>query len=260
MQRKKQVALILFSILLALFAVGCKKEPPPPPPPPPPPAPAPAPAPEASVSITVEPSSIERGKSATLKWSSTNAASASLNQGIGAVAISGSREVFPTRTTEYVITVKNKDGKEATASAEVTVRAPPPPPPPPPPKPDLSEAFSGMVNGGEIKDAFFDYDKSDIRSDAEAALRGNATAIRKLINEYSAAAFLIEGHCDERGTTEYNLALGDRRTKAARDFLVNLGVPASKLSSVSLGEERPQCTDETEACYQRNRRAHLTLK
>lgn len=259
MQRKKQVALILFSILLALFAAGCKKEAPPPPPPPPPP-PAPEPAPAASVSITAEPSSIERGKSATLKWSSTNAASASINQGIGAVATSGSREIFPTRTTEYVITVKNADGKEASASALVTVRAPPPPPPPPPPKPDLSEAFSGMVNSGEIKDAFFDYDKSDIRSDAEAALRGDATALRKLIAEYPAAAFLIEGHCDERGTTEYNLALGDRRTKAAREFLINLGIPASKLSSLSLGEERPQCTDETEACYQRNRRAHLTLK
>ncbi len=259
MQRKKQVALILFSILLALFAAGCKKEPAPAPPPPPPP-PAPEPAPAASVSITAEPSSIERGKSATLKWSSTNAVSASINQGIGAVAVSGSREVFPTRTTEYAIAVKNEDGKEATASATVTVRAPPPPPPPPPPKPDLSEAFRGMVNGGEIKDAFFDYDKSDIRSDAEAALRADATALKKLINEYSAAAFLIEGHCDERGTTEYNLALGDRRTKAARDFLVNLGVPASKLSSISLGEERPQCTEQKEECYQRNRRAHLTLK
>ncbi len=259
MRRKQQVALIVFSIFLALFAMGCKKEPPPPPPPPPP-APAPEPAAAASVSITAEPSSIERGKSSTLKWSSSNAASASINEGIGSVATSGSREVFPTRTTDYTITVKNSDGKEATATAKVTVRAPPPPPPPPEPEPELSDVFTGMVNSGDIKDALFDYDKSDIRSDAAAALRGDATAIKKLANDFSAAAFLIEGHCDERGTTEYNLALGDRRATAARDFLINLGVPASKLSSVSLGEERPQCTDETEGCYQRNRRARVTLK
>lgn len=179
-----------------------------------------------------------------------------MNQGIGAVATSGSREVFPTRSTEYTITVKNADGKTASASAMVTVRAPPPPPPPPPPKPDLSEAFSSS----NIRDALFDYDKSDIRSDAAEALTGNATALKSLIEEYPAAAFLVEGHCDERGTTEYNLALGDRRSTAALDFLVNLGVPASKLSKVSLGEERPVCTDEDESCYQRNRRAHLRLR
>ena len=69
---------------------------------------------------------------------------------------------------------------------------------------------------------------------------------------------LIEGHCDERGTGEYNLALGDRRATAARDFLVNLGVPASKLSTVSYGEERPQCREQDESCYQRNRRAHFS--
>ena len=169
---------------------------------------------------------------------------------------SGSREIFPTRSTEYTITVKNADGKTASASAMVTVRAPPPPPPPPPPKPDLSEAFSAS----NIRDALFDYDKSDIRADAADALRGNATALKNLLEGYPTAAFLIEGHCDERGTTEYNLALGDRRSTGAMDFLVNLGVPASKLAKVSLGEERPVCTDQDESCYQRNRRAHVRLR
>ncbi len=191
-----------------------------------------------------------------LKWSSTNAASAEMNQGVGAVATSGNREVFPTRSTEYSITVKNADGKTASASAMVTVRAPPPPPPPPPPKPDLSEAF-GSSN---IRDALFDYDKSDLRPDAQDALRGNAAALKTLLAEYPAAAFLLEGHCDERGTTEYNLALGDRRSTAAMDFLVNLGIPASSISKVSLGEERPACSEESENCYQRNRRAHLRLR
>jgi peptidoglycan-associated lipoprotein len=255
MRAKQQISLLVVGIFLALFAFGCKKEAPPPPTPPPP-APPPPEAPAPSVSITAEPSSIERGKSATLKWSSTNAASAELNQGIGAVATSGNREIFPTRSTEYTVTVKNADGKTASASAMVTVRAPPPPIPPLPPKPDLSEAFSSS----NIRDALFDYDKSDIRPDTADALRGNATAIKSLVGEFPAAAFLVEGHCDERGTTEYNLALGDRRSTAATDFLVNLGVPASKLSKVSLGEERPVCSEESEACYQRNRRARIALR
>ncbi len=255
MRSKQKIILIAAAIFLTLFAFGCKKEAPPPPAPPPPPPPPPA-APAPTVGITAEPSSIERGNSATLKWNSQNAASAEMNQGVGAVATSGSREVFPTRSTEYTITVKNADGKMASASAMVTVRAPPPPPPPPPPKPDLSEAFSAS----SIHDALFDYDKSDIRLDAADALRGNATAIKKLLEDYPSAAFLIEGHCDERGTTEYNLALGDRRSTVAMDFLVNLGVPASKLSKVSLGEERPVCSDQDENCYQRNRRAHLRLR
>ena len=255
MRSNQKVLLIAASVFLALFAFGCRKEAPPPAPPPPPPPPPPE-APAPSVSITAEPSSIERGKSATLKWSSTNAASAELNQGIGAVATSGNREVFPTRSTEYTVTVKNADGKSATASAMVTVRAPPPPPPPPPPKPDLSEAFGSS----DLRDALFDYDKSDIRPDAANALRGNAAALKALLADYPEAAFLLEGHCDERGTTEYNLALGDRRSTAAMDFLVNLGVPASKLSKVSLGEERPVCTEQDESCYQRNRRAHLRLR
>lgn len=251
MLRKRQVALIILSVFLAVFAAGCKKEPPPPPPPPPP-APEPAPPPKPTVTISAEPSSIERGKSATLKWSSTNATSASINQGIGAVRTSGSREVFPTQTTSYSITVKGQGG-EASASATVTVRQPPPPPPPPAPKPDFSEALEGAV-----RDAYFDYDKSEIRSDAESVLRANAGALKRLFNDYPNDRVVIEGHCDERGTNEYNLALGDSRATAARDFLMNQGVPAGKLTTISYGEERPQCSESDESCWQRNRRAHFS--
>lgn len=252
MLRNRKLALIVLSASLAVFAAGCKKKVPPPEPPPPPPPPKVQPKPKPTVSLSVEPSSIERGKSATLKWSSSNAASASLNQGIGTVPTSGSREVFPTRTTEYQIEV-NGEGGTATASATVTVRTPAPPPPPPPPSPQLSDLLRDKV-----KDAYFDYDKSDIRSDAQAALRSNASALKDIFGMIPDARVLVEGHCDERGTNEYNLALGDRRATAARDFLVNLGVPASKLSTVSYGEERPQCTEENESCYQRNRRAHFS--
>ncbi len=252
MQRKRQIALIILSVFLALFAVGCKKETPPPVPPPPPP-PKPAPLPKPTASLTAEPSSIERGKSATLKWSSSNATSASLNQGIGSVRVNGSREVFPTQTTTYTLTVKGQGG-EASATSTVTVRVPPPPPPPPPPKVDFDQALSSSA----VRDAYFDYDQSDVRSDAQATLRSNATALKKLFSDYPSGRVVIEGHCDDRGTNEYNLALGDRRATAARDFLVGQGVPAGKLTTISYGEERPQCTASDESCWQRNRRAHFS--
>jgi peptidoglycan-associated lipoprotein len=249
---KRKFALLMFGAYLALFVAGCKKEPPPPPPAPPPPPPPVAPAPPMpTVTLSAEPSSIERGKSATLKWSSSNATSASLNQGIGTVPTSGSREVFPTQTTQYAISVRGAGG-DANASATVTVRVPPPPPPPPAPKPE----FSAVVQS-DLRDAFFDYDKSDIRSDAESTLRSNADALKRIFPDYPSGSIMIEGHCDERGTNEYNLALGDRRATAARDFLVNLGVPTSKLRTISYGEERPQCTESEESCWQRNRRAHF---
>ncbi|MBI1355803.1 MAG: OmpA family protein [Acidobacteria bacterium] len=253
MLRNRKLTLIALSVSLALFAAGCKKKAPPPEPPPPPPPPVAKPAAKPTVTLSVEPSSIERGKSATLKWSASNATSASLNQGVGTVPTSGSREVFPTQTTEYVITVQGEGGT-ASASASVTVRTPPPPPPPPAPR---TKTISDLLNE-KVKDAYFDYDKSDLRPDAQAALRADASALKEIFGEISDGRVLIEGHCDERGTNEYNLALGDRRSTAARDFLVNLGVPASKLSTVSYGEERPQCTETNESCYQRNRRAHFS--
>jgi peptidoglycan-associated lipoprotein len=252
MLRKRKLALITLCLSAVLLAAGCKKKEPAPPPPPPPPPPVEKPQPAApTVSISAEPSSIERGKSATLKWTSSNADSASLNQGIGTVQTSGSREVFPTQTTRYQIEVKGPGGT-ASASAEVTVRTPAPPPPPPPPSTTFSQELTSRV-----RDAYFDYDKSTIRPDAEDALRSNANALKDIFSKFANDRVTIEGHCDERGTNEYNLALGDRRSTAARDFLVNLGVPASKLSTVSYGEERPQCTEENEACWQRNRRAHF---
>ena len=250
MLRKRQIALILFSIFLAVFAVGCKKESPPPPPPPPAAAPPPAPA-RPTVSMSAEPSSIERGKSATLKWSSTGATSASINQGIGAVRTSGSREVFPTQTTSYSITVKGQGG-EASASATVTVRTPPPPPPPPAPSRDFGDEVSNL------RDAYFDYDQSEVRADAESTLRSNAGTLKEIFQGFPNGRVVIEGHCDERGTNEYNLALGDRRATAARDFLTNQGVPAGKLTTVSYGEERGQCSEADESCWQRNRRAHFS--
>jgi peptidoglycan-associated lipoprotein len=108
-----------------------------------------------------------------------------------------------------------------------------------------------------LSDAYFDYDKSDIRSDAEGTLRSNGDALKRIFSAHADARVVIEGHCDERGTSEYNLALGDRRASAARDFILNLGVPTGRLSTISYGKERPQCSESEESCWQRNRRAHF---
>jgi len=254
MRRKQEVILAVLSLTLMLFAAGCKKKAPPPPPPPPAPAPAPAPAPPAkrpTVSLTAEPSSVDRGQSATLRWSSTEASEASINQGVGTVDLSGTRSVSPTQTTAYTITVKGAGGS-ASANATVTVRAPAPPPPPPPPPKVFTEELARRV-----QDAFFDYDKSDIRDDGRATLTSNSDALKAMFREFPNSRVAIEGHCDERGSAEYNLGLGDRRANAAKEFLVTLGVDAGRLSVISYGKERPQCTEGNEQCWQRNRRAHF---
>ncbi len=252
---KRKISTIGICMFLALFAAGCKKKVPPPPPPPPPPAEKPAPPPPAPTitEFVAEPSSIERGQSSTLRWSVSDATNISIDNGIGTVQATGSRRVFPSDSTTYTLTATGAGGTR-TATATVNVTAPPPPPPPPPaPKPDLGQLLSSTVS-----DAYFDYDKSDIREDARAALSKDADALKAIFNDFPNATITIEGHCDERGSAEYNLALGDRRATSAKDFLTQLGVPADKLKTISYGKERPQCTDHNEECWQKNRRVHFS--
>ncbi len=109
-----------------------------------------------------------------------------------------------------------------------------------------------------MQDAYFDYDKSDVRDDARETLTRDATAIKSILADFPNATIVVEGHCDERGSAEYNLGLGDRRASSAKDFLVQLGVPADKLKTISYGKERPVCTESNEACWQKNRRAHFS--
>ena len=137
-------------------------------------------------------------------------------------------------------------------------RVPPPQSSTPPGDVGSSElpADVAAINArGYLKDAFFDYDKADLRDDARTALAANAEWLKK----YRSVQFLIEGHCDERGTSEYNLALGDRRANAAKEYLVSLGVDASRVKTVSYGKERPFCSQSTEDCWQQNRRAHFLV-
>jgi peptidoglycan-associated lipoprotein len=200
--------------------------------------------------LTAEPSTVEKGKSVTLTWTSENATELDLQPGVGKVEAKGSTSVTPEDSTTYTLTVKGPGG-EQTATVRVTVTIPPPPPPPPPPKvATVEELFSEQV-----KDAYFDFDKSDIRPDAQQTL----TADGDFFKAHSDVKFTIEGHCDERGSEEYNLGLGDRRATAAKNFLVNLGAAADRVATISYGKSRPVCTDHNEECWQKNRRAHFVL-
>jgi peptidoglycan-associated lipoprotein len=232
--------------LLSIVAIGagCKKAPVAVAPPPPPPA-APPPA-RPTVTLQAAPATVQRGQSVTLTWSSSDATTLNLAPGVGNVAPQGSTSVSPADSVTYTITATGPGGM-ADASARVTV-TPPPPPPAAAPQPSLDELFSRNV-----KDAYFDYDKADIRPDARDALSQTAQFLRS----YPQVNVTVEGHCDERGSTEYNLALGDRRAQAAKDFLVSLGVTADRIDTISYGKERPTCTDHDEACWQQNRRGHI---
>ena len=144
-------------------------------------------------------------------------------------------------------------GTEAGRTTETAV---PPPSTAPPGEVGVGElpaTVAAINTGGYLKDAFFDYDKSDLRDDARAVLSSDAEWLKR----YRTVQFLIEGHCDERGTSEYNLSLGDRRANAAKEYLVSLGVDASRIKTVSYGKERPFCNESSEDCWQKNRRAHF---
>jgi peptidoglycan-associated lipoprotein len=255
-----QMGTAVFAAALMFSAAGCKKKVPIPTTPPPPtttaPAAEPAPATPLSVrinSFTGEPRSIERGQAATLRWSVGNSTDISIDQGLGAIAANGSRQVFPSQTTTYTLTAKgggNQDTRSVTIEVSSSV-------PPPPARTTGAKIPSGDILGREAQDVYFDYDKNDIRGDSRDTLTKDADVIKRILSADPGFTIVIEGHCDERGSEEYNLALGDRRALAVKEFLVQLGVPEDRLKTISYGKERPTCTDENEACYQRNRRGHL---
>jgi peptidoglycan-associated lipoprotein len=109
-----------------------------------------------------------------------------------------------------------------------------------------------------LEDALFDYDKATIRQDASTVLKDDVGVVKGILTDYPSQKLVIEGHADERGSDEYNMALGDKRARAAEEFLSTMGIPVAQLTVISYGKERPICTDQSEACWQKNRRAHIT--
>jgi len=234
----------MFTAMLAVVLVaGCKTKPPevkPTPTAPPPPAAKP------TVSLQANPTSINKGDSTTLTWTSTDATQLTISPDVGAVTAQGSTKVTPSDSTTYTITASGPGGS-ADSSARVTVSTPPPPPQQQPAI-DYDAIFLR-----EVRDAYFDFNKADIRPDAREALAKTADLLRN----YPQFKVTIEGHCDERGSTEYNLVLGDRRAAAVKSYLVSLGISADRMNTVSYGKEKPFCTESNEACWQKNRVGHF---
>ena len=155
----------------------------------------------------------------------------------------------PTDSTTYHLTAKGPGGtQDATTRLTVT---PPTAAAPPPPSPSEEDLF-----GQNVKDIYFEYDKSDIRPDQQSAIQTDI----QFLNQHPEINFTIEGHCDSRGSTEYNLALGDQRASSVKNALVAGGISASRIKTISYGKEKPFCMEENEACWQQNRRGHFVYQ
>jgi len=204
--------------------------------------------------LSANPNTINRGQSTTLAWQATNATAVTIDPGLGNVgATTGNRQVTPDSSVTYTATATGPGGRgQNTVRVTVNVPAPPPTPPRGGGPVTTVDPLDDFIKN--VKTIYFDYDKSDIRSDQIAVLQNNATYIKGHPN----VRFTIEGHCDERGSQEYNLALGDRRANAVKQYLASQGVTDARMMTQSFGEEKPVCTAETEECFAMNRRAAFT--
>jgi peptidoglycan-associated lipoprotein len=241
-QRLRVLVPVVLLVVLVAFA-GCKKKAAPPPPQ----AAAPPPAPAPTAEISASPTSITAGDQVVLTWKTTDATSVSL-EGIGDVQTSGTKTVTPTASTNYHLLARGEGGT-ADATARVTVSAPPP----------VQQPTNTMSAEEEFKanvqDIFFDYDAYDVRTDAQGTLSKDASYLAGHPN----IKIVIGGYCDERGSNEYNLALGQNRADAAKNALVSAGVPVGRIRVVSYGKEKPFCSESTEECWQQNRRAGFSM-
>ncbi len=254
-QNSPLIWIALLSVLLFLPACGKKKTqvvlPPAAPERPQPSAPDP-PAPTPTIDLTASPTAVDRGGQTTLNWSSSNASSVVIDNGVGNVSGQGSIVISPRQSTTYTAVARG-GGREARDSARVTVVEP---------RADLppvssdAQKLTELMKSGRLKAVFFSYDKADLSQLSRETLRANALLFR----QNPGARIVIEGHCDERGTESYNLALGDNRAQAVYDYLTQLGIPSSRMQTISFGEERPFSLGADEAAFALNRRAHFSFR
>lgn len=221
---------------------ACAKKAAPPPPPAPPPE---APGPTASLSAT--PNTVDPGQPTTLAWQTTGATDVSID-GIGPVDPSGQKQVTPTDSTTYHLIAKGPGGSQE-ATARVTVNSNQG-------MQQTSNATEEQLFSQNVKDVFFDYDKYDIRGSDQGSLQADA----QFLQQHSNIRITIEGHSDERGSTEYNLALGTNRADAVKNALVQAGISGSRIKTISYGKEKPFCSVSNETCWQQNRRGHFVYE
>jgi peptidoglycan-associated lipoprotein len=207
-----------------------------------------APPPTApTVALSASPDVVNSGQSTTLTWNTTNATTVNIS-GLGEVAASGSKQVTPSDSTTYQLEAKGPGGNRD-ASARVTVNQP------------VAQTHEPSLTDAELfarnmKDVYFDYDRYNVRADQANITEADA----KFLNEHPNLPILIEGHCDDRGSEEYNLALGDNRANSVKADLVKLGVSANRIRTISYGKEKPFCTQDQESCWTQNRRDHFGMK
>jgi peptidoglycan-associated lipoprotein len=230
-------------VLSAILLLGAchKKSVPAPPTPPPPPAAKP------TATLSVTPTNVQQGQSVQLAWNTQNATEVSIEP-LGAVALTGTQSFVPSESKTYTLTAKGPGGT-VQETARVTVIAPPPPPVAAT-VPSDQELFQR-----NIKDIYFNYDRYDVRAEDAAALKADAD----FLTAHPSYKVVISGHCDERGSEDYNVALGSNRADGVRDQLVKLGIARDRIKTISYGKEKPFCTEQNETCWQQNRRAHFSL-
>jgi peptidoglycan-associated lipoprotein len=208
-----------------------------------------------TATITADPLAVELGGTVVLNWRTTNATIATID-GIGQVPVNGTQTVSPSNSTLFHLVAKG-DGGLVDANVRVTVRAAEAPvskgttyaaPP-------TSTAVSDSEFHAAVADMFFDYDSFELRADAQTA----AAQAAAFLVQHPDIKVLIGGYADERGSAEYNLALGENRANAAKTGLVNAGVAPTRIRVISYGKEKQFCTESTEACWQENRRAQFTI-
>lgn len=208
------------------------------------------PAPTAQ--LTATPTTITAGDQVVLSWRTTDATSISID-GIGDVPSSGVKTITPTTSTSYHLVARG-DGGSADATARVTVNAAQMAVAVPQDN-SASNMSADEQFHASVQDIFFDYDSYDVRSDADASLSKTAAYLA----QHREIKVLIGGYCDERGSNEYNLTLGQNRAESVKKALVQAGIGPDRLRVVSYGKEKPFCTESTEECWQQNRRAGFTI-
>jgi peptidoglycan-associated lipoprotein len=236
---------------LALFAaVGCAKKTVKPPPT--------SLAPDAGIApptatLAADPLAIDLGQSVVLNWRTTAADQVSID-GIGNVPVNGTQTVSPSSSTNFHLVATNAGGT-TDANVRVTVRVPTVPTAPGDTSDTGGDMGSDAVFHSKVQDIFFGYDSFDLSPEAQT----NISAAASFLSAHPGIKVLIGGYCDDRGSAEYNITLGENRANAAKTALVAAGIPASRIRVVSYGKEKQFCTEENESCWQQNRRDQFTI-
>jgi len=239
-KEQKRFVTLLAIVGATLLTAGCAKKvakAQPPVPPPPPAAP--------TATLAANPAVIQQGQQTTITWQTSNASDVTI-EGLGTLSASGSRTVTPNSSITYSLVAKGPGGS-ADASARVTVNVPVAKMP----GPSEADLFAR-----DVKDVYFDYDKSSIRPSEGPKTEGNVA----FFQEHPDVKFLIEGHCDDRGSEEYNIALGTSRAETVKHDLIQRGVSPDRIRTISYGKERPFCNQDNEDCRQKNRVDHIVFQ